>query len=114
MESMEILLSPDNYSPLNCGSYLQIWKNIKTSIIALESGLTAMKCVDTANVATNVVFDVMSLMNIAGDKKYPLLISISFISSLLVILIVLLLVLLLSLLSLLLLLLVLLFSVLLP
>jgi len=69
MEPMEILLSCDTFSPISRGASLQVWNNVKNSVTTLESGLTAMKCVDTANVATDIAFDVMSLVNIAVELK---------------------------------------------
>jgi len=71
MTPMEILLSEDGYSPFNRGSALQVWHNVKSSVNALEAGLTAMKCVHTAQVATDLAFNVISLAKFAlevGNK----------------------------------------------
>lgn len=69
MTSMEIILSQDNYSPFTPGKLLQVWLNVESSVKALESGLTAMKCVHTAQVATNVAFNVMSLTMFGMELK---------------------------------------------
>ena len=61
MTPMEIILSQDTYSPFMPGKLLQVWLNVQSSVLALESGLTAMKCVHTAKVATDVAFHVVSL-----------------------------------------------------
>ena len=69
MESMEILLSIDSYLPFNPCSSLQVWMNVKSSISGLEASLTAVKCVHTANIATDVVFDAMSLASLGLEVK---------------------------------------------
>ncbi len=69
MEPMQILLSPDSFSRNNQGSSLQVWTNIKGSVVRLESSLTAVKCVQTANIASDVVFDVMSLAKFGLEVK---------------------------------------------
>jgi hypothetical protein len=69
MEPMEILLSSDSYSSFNRGSSLQVWMNVKSSVSALESSLTAVKCVNTANIATDVAFDVLSLAKLGLEVK---------------------------------------------
>ncbi len=69
MEPMEILLSTDSHSPFSRGSSLQVWVNVQSSVIALESSLTAIKCVNTAKHATDVAFDVMSLAKLGLEVK---------------------------------------------
>ena len=60
MESMEILL-------LDSSSLLRVWENVDSSVNALESGLTAMRCVNTLHVATDLVFNVASLATFAVE-----------------------------------------------
>lgn len=67
MPSMDILLSKDDISAANHGTTLQIWYNIESSVSALESGLVAVKCVQTATVATDLAFNVMSLSKYATE-----------------------------------------------
>ncbi len=69
MEPMHILLSGDDYSRSNQGSSLQIWSNVQGSVIALEKGLTAVKCVNTANIATDVAMDVWSLAKLGFEVQ---------------------------------------------
>lgn len=69
MSPIEILLSEDYYSPYYRGTALRVWENIQTSVPALELGLTAMKCARTAQVATDLTFDVISLANFAAEIK---------------------------------------------
>ena len=69
MTPMEIILSQDNYTPDTPGKLLQVWVNLESSVNALESGLTAMKCVDTAQIATKVAFNVMSLTMFGVEMK---------------------------------------------
>lgn len=69
MEPMEILLSIDSYSIHNRGSSLQVWANINASVARLEASLIAAKCVQTANVATDVAIDALSLVKFGFDLK---------------------------------------------
>lgn len=69
MTPMEILLSENDYSLLYRGTALRVWDNIQTSVPALEFGLTAMKCAHTAQVATDLTFNVISLANFAVEMK---------------------------------------------
>lgn len=69
MTPMEIILSQDTYSPFMPGKLLQVWLNVQSSVVALESGLTAMKCVHTAKVATDVAFHVVSLTKFGMELK---------------------------------------------
>lgn len=69
MDPMQILLSEDSYSTYNRGTALQVWNNIQSSIDALYSGLTAMKCAHTAQVATHVAFNVISLAKFAAEVR---------------------------------------------
>ena len=61
IEPMTILLSSDAYSPYNPSSSQQVWANVKASVGALESGMTAVRCVHTTCVATALTFNVVSL-----------------------------------------------------
>lgn len=67
MSSMEILLSPDTFSKNYPGPLLQVWSNIQMSVQALESGLVAMKCAHTVQLATDVVLAVVSLANLSAE-----------------------------------------------
>jgi len=69
MTPMEIILSQDTYSPFTPGKLLQVWLNVQSSVVALESGLTAMKCVHTVKVATDVAFHVVSLTKFGMELK---------------------------------------------
>ena len=69
MDPMEILLSTDSYDSFYRGSSVQLWKNIKGSVVRLESSLTAVKCVETANIATDVAYDVLSLAKFGLEVK---------------------------------------------
>ena len=69
MEHMQILLSGNTFSNFNPGSSLQLWTNVKSSVVALESSLTAVKCVNTAKFATDVAMDVMSLAKLGFEVK---------------------------------------------
>jgi len=64
MESMEILLSRDNYSPDNEGPVLRVWGNLKYSVVALQSGLTAMTSIQPVESAPEVAFDIIPLIKI--------------------------------------------------
>jgi len=65
MEPMVIILSRDDYSPNNPGPALQVWGNLKGSVVALQSGLTAMRCIQTVQQVTDVAFDVTCLTKFA-------------------------------------------------
>lgn len=64
MLSMEILFSPDTFSKSDPGPMLQVWSNIQMSVQALESGL---KCANTVQLATDVVFAAVSLANLSVE-----------------------------------------------
>eukprot|EP00553_Chaetoceros_curvisetus_P007575 CAMPEP_0204630120 /NCGR_PEP_ID=MMETSP0717-20131115/19651_1 /ASSEMBLY_ACC=CAM_ASM_000666 /TAXON_ID=230516 /ORGANISM="Chaetoceros curvisetus" /LENGTH=376 /DNA_ID=CAMNT_0051647273 /DNA_START=1 /DNA_END=1131 /DNA_ORIENTATION=- len=49
---------------------MKVWNNIQSSIGALYSGLTAMKCAHTAQVATHVAFNVISLAQFAAEVRH--------------------------------------------
>jgi len=61
IEPMTILLSPDSYSPYRPTSSLQVWANMKASVGALETGLTAVRAAHTTVAATELTFDVVNL-----------------------------------------------------
>jgi len=61
MEPITILLSPDSYSPYRPTSSLQVWANMKASVGALETGLTAVRAAHTTVAATELTFDVVNL-----------------------------------------------------
>jgi len=65
MEPMVIILSRDNYSSNNPGPTLQVWGNLGGSVVALQSGLTAMRCIQTVHPVTDVAFDVICLTKFA-------------------------------------------------
>lgn len=69
MPSMDILLSNDDISFVSRGTALQIWYNVESSITALESGLVAVQCVQTATVATDLAFNVISLSKYATELR---------------------------------------------
>ena len=69
MDSMTILFSKDIYSPAERGSSLQVWSNVNSSVVALESGLIAMRCMHTVGLASDLAFDVMSLGDFAVKVK---------------------------------------------
>ena len=61
MQSMEILL-------IDSTSLLRVWKNVDSSVKALESGLMVMRCVNTIHVATDLAFNVASLATFAAEE----------------------------------------------
>ena len=69
MPSMDILLSNDDISVVSRGTALQIWYNVESSVSALESGLVAVQCVQTATVATDLAFNVISLSKYATELR---------------------------------------------
>jgi hypothetical protein len=62
VDSMTILLSGDNHSPLNPPTLLMVWRNIISSVSALEVGLTAARCAQTTTVAIDFAGNIMSLL----------------------------------------------------
>jgi hypothetical protein len=70
MDSMYILFSGDQDVSLNyVPSLLQVWRNILSSVAALESGLVAARYVHTAHVASKLAMNVMSLAELAWTVK---------------------------------------------
>eukprot|EP00978_Attheya_sp_CCMP212_P028987 scaffold101386_cov58-Attheya_sp.AAC.5 len=59
IDPMYILLSGDDASH-RCAS-IQVWENVKSSVSALESGLTAVRCVQTTALAIEFAEHVVSL-----------------------------------------------------
>jgi hypothetical protein len=62
VDSMTILLSGDNHSALNPPTLLIVWRNILSSVSALEVGLTAARCAQTTTVAIDFAGNIMSLL----------------------------------------------------
>ena len=67
IEPMTILLSPDSYSPYQPTSSLQVWANVKASVGALETGLTAVRAAHTTAAATELTFDVVNLAQFGAE-----------------------------------------------
>ena len=67
IEPMTILLSPDSYSPYRPTSSLQVWANVKASVGALETGLTAVRAAHTTAAATELTFDVVNLAQFGAE-----------------------------------------------
>lgn len=63
MDPMCILLSGDFYSPTFPPPLLQVWINICSSVHALETGLTAARCVQTTAVAADFASNMISLVH---------------------------------------------------
>jgi len=61
MDPMCILLSGDSYAPTYPPPLLQVWINICSSVYALETGLTAARCVQTTAVAADFASNIISL-----------------------------------------------------
>ena len=61
MDPMCILLSGDHYTPTFPPPLLQVWINICSSVHALETGLTAARCVQTTAVAADFASNIISL-----------------------------------------------------
>jgi hypothetical protein len=62
VDSMTILLSGDNHSALNPPTLLMVWRNILSSVSALEVGLTAARCAQTTTVAFDFAGNMLSLL----------------------------------------------------
>lgn len=62
VDSMTILLTGDNHSALNPPTLLMVWRNIISSVSALEVGLTAARCAQTTTVAIDFAGNIMSLL----------------------------------------------------
>ena len=63
---------PESFSPMEIilnATALRVWANVQTSSDALELGLTALKCAHTAEVATDLTFNVISLAQFAAEVK---------------------------------------------
>jgi len=69
VSSMEILLCKDDYESHKNGKAMNVWLNVCQSARALESGLMAIKCVQTAQVASDLAFNIVSLTKIVHDVK---------------------------------------------
>lgn len=69
MSPMEILLNEDHNSLYPRRTALRVWYNVQSSVSALDLGLTAMKCAETAQVATKLTFNVISLASFAAEMK---------------------------------------------
>lgn len=61
MDPMCIILSGDHYRPTHPPPLLQVWINICSSVHALETGLTAARCVQTTAVAADFAGNIISL-----------------------------------------------------
>ena len=61
MDPMYILLSGDHFSPTFPPPLLQVWINITCSVRALQTGLTAARCVQTTVVAADFASNIISL-----------------------------------------------------
>ncbi|KAG7363347.1 hypothetical protein IV203_026707 [Nitzschia inconspicua] len=62
IDTMTILLCGDNHSAFRPPTLLRVWHNIASSVSALEVGLTAARCAETAAVAADFAGNVMSLV----------------------------------------------------
>lgn len=67
IDSMTLLFSPDRYSPLRPPTLLQVWFNIRGSVRALETGLTAARCAHTTAVAADFADNLMSLAQLGFE-----------------------------------------------
>ena len=67
LDSMTILLSGDNYSVNRPPTLLGVWKNVLSSVSALEAGLTAARCVQTTAVTVDFAQNIMSLIRFGGE-----------------------------------------------
>jgi len=67
MDAMCILLSSDYYCRYLPSPAIQVWINVQSSVVALESGLTAVQCVHTTVVASELAFNVMSLAKLGAE-----------------------------------------------
>lgn len=70
VSAMEILLCKDDYESHQSGTAIHVWLNLCQSVKALESGLTAMKCVQTAQVASDLAFNIVSLTKVVKDVSH--------------------------------------------
>jgi hypothetical protein len=70
VSAMEILLCKDDYESHQSGTAIHVWLNLCQSVKALESGLTAMKCVKTAQVASDLAFNIVSLTKVVKDVSH--------------------------------------------
>ena len=67
MEPMWILLSGDVYSPRSPPTLLQVWRNVESSVSALEAGLSAARCVQTTAVAVDFCGNLASLAHLGVE-----------------------------------------------
>jgi hypothetical protein len=70
VSAMEILLCKDDYESHKSCTAMHVWLNVCQSVKALESGLTAIKCVQTAQVASDLAFNIVSLTKIVKDVSH--------------------------------------------
>jgi hypothetical protein len=67
VDSMSLLLSSDNFSPLRPPTLLQVWFNVQSSVQALEAGLTAARCAQTTVAAAEFADHLMSLAHLGME-----------------------------------------------
>ena len=67
VDSMVLLLSDDDYLSRRPPSLLVVWRNICDSVNALETSLTAARCVQTTAVAVDFASNILSLAQFGLD-----------------------------------------------